>query len=174
MNKFSLGTLVGISSLILVPLLASAASSASGMVGNPPQRPVPSQECVQAIVAQQDLVLSTFDATSAARKSALQAHRDALAAAAAITDETQRQAALKQANDDFRTAMKDLMPANSTEMQAARQAVSDACGGPGHKGGMGLGIGGGFGGGRMMDEFRGHGMRGERCGGPAGPETDAE
>ncbi|MDD5103737.1 MAG: hypothetical protein PHX93_05045 [Candidatus Peribacteraceae bacterium] len=174
MHKFTLGTLVGISSLVLVPLLASAASSAVGTSENPPQRPVPSQECLQAQVAEQDLLLSTFDATSVARKSAMQAHRDVLAAAAAITDETQRQAALQRAHEDFRTAMKDLMPAGSDEMQAARQAVQDACGGSGHKGGMGLDMGGGFGGGRMMGGFGEHGMRGERRGGPAGPETDAE
>jgi len=167
---------VGISSLVLVPLLASAASSASGTSANfPRERPVPSQECIQALVAKQDLVLSTFDATSVARKSAMQTHRDALSAAATLTDETQRQAAVQQANEDFRTAMQDLKPANFAETEAAREAVHDACGGAmGPKGGMGLGRGSGVGGGRMMGEFREHGMRGQRRGGPAGPETGDE
>ncbi len=176
MNKFSLGTLVGISSLVLVPLLASAASSASGTSANPSrERPIPSQECLQALVAKQDMMLDTFDVTSVARKSAMQTHRDALSAAAAITDEAQRQVAVQQANQDFRTAMQDLKPENSTEMEAAREAVHDACGGAmGSQNGMGLGMGGGFGGGHMMGEFRGHGMRGQHRDCPFGAEASDE
>lgn len=174
-KKFSFGVIAGIASLILVPLLASAAPKGfTGMRQQPADRPVPSQECLLAQVAMHDIMSSHREETQSARQAAMQTFRNAIAAAADIADDTQRQSALQQANDDFRTAMKDLMPADSTEMQAGRQAVQDACGGPfGHKG-MGLSIGGGFGGGRMMSEFHGHGMRGERRGGPAGPETDAE
>ncbi|MDD5041571.1 MAG: hypothetical protein PHX87_03960 [Candidatus Peribacteraceae bacterium] len=175
MKKYMFGTIVGISSLILIPILATAASSASGESKTPRQRPVPSQACLQAQVAEQDLMLSTFDATFDARKVAMQAHRDALAAAASISDETQRQAALQQANEDFRTAMKAMMPEDSTQMQTAREAVRDACGGPnGLKGEMGFGIGGGFGGGRMMGGFRGEGMHRGQGKGPPSQESSTD
>lgn len=152
MKKFSIGTLAGVSSLVLIPLLASAASSASGTAPNPPsERPALSQECVQALVAKNDLMLSTFDETSAARKAAMLSHRAALAAAASITDEAQRQEALQQAHEDFRAAMQGLRPANADQMEAAREAVHEACGGAiGPMGGMGRGKGNGVGGGRMM------------------------
>jgi len=170
MKKFSFGTIIGISSLILVPLLASAASSSSAMSGKPSrgERPVPSQECLQAQVAMHDLMSSTMEQTQAARTAAMQAHRDALAAAAKIADDTQREEAVQQAHDDFRTAMENLRPAESDTFTQARDAVRTACGDTGGRGmglglGMGMGMGGGLGAGHRMDGGKGMG-RGMRQG----------
>ncbi len=158
MKKIAFGPIIGISSLILVPLLAQATSSASNASeSSTRQRPTPSQACIQAQVAKQDLMLANMDATAAARRAAIQARRDALAAAATIVDDAARQAALKKANEDFRTAMKDLMQSPSAEMQAATDAVRTACG-EGKGGKSGPKFGEGFGGGRMMGDF--HSSRG--------------
>lgn len=180
MKKFSFGTIIGVSSLILVPLLALAASSSSTGSGKPSrgERPVPSQACIQAQVAKEDLMLSTMDATAVARRAAIQTRRDAFSAAASIVDDVQRQAAIKKANDDFQTAMKALIETKSTEMKAAMDAVRTACagqaGGKGGKGGpeFNQGFGGGFGGGRMMGEQKG--MRGRHEGGQKSSETSSD
>ena len=162
MKNYSFGTIAGIASLVLVPLLASAASSVAGTPEDTQrERPVPSQECLQAQVAKHDLMAAGMDETMAARKAAMQVHRDALDAAAAIADDAGRQTAVQQANEAFRTSMQTLIGSKSDEMQAAMEAMRDACGGFGPKGGMGAGLGGGMGGGRMMDGHgRGQGMRG--------------
>ncbi|MDO8468267.1 MAG: hypothetical protein Q7S29_00720 [Candidatus Peribacter sp.] len=161
MKKFSFGTIIGISSLILVPLLASAASASSVGAEKPArERPIPSQECLQAQVAMQDLMSSTMEQTQAARTAAMQAHRDALTAAAKIADDTQRQEALTQAHEAFRTAMENFRPAESDAFTEARDAVRTACGDAGGRGmglGMGMGMGGGFGVGHTMGGGKGMG-----------------
>ncbi len=135
---------------------ASAAFAAQADSGTPRaarEFPVPTQQCLQALAAKEEVVLAEFDSQSAQRKAAVQAHRDALAAAAAIADDDERKAAMQQAREAFRADMQE----PSEAMQAAMDAVRDACGG-------GFGQGFGPGSGPMKGMMRG-GMHGERRGG---------
>lgn len=167
--KYAFGTVVGISSLILVPILATAASSASGTKLNADTRPVPSQQCLQAQVAAHDLMATNQEETQAARQAAMKTYRDAIAAAAQITDDAARQEAVQAARDALRTAMQNLMPNQTDAMKTAMQAVRDACGGA--KGGFGMGMGfkGGFG--PMMEGRRGGKGMGMRRGWQQAPEA---
>ncbi|MDD4318800.1 MAG: hypothetical protein PHW10_00525 [Candidatus Peribacteraceae bacterium] len=138
MKKFTLGVIAGASSLALaVPLVAQLASAASGVSSNAARtQPIPSQTCVEALADADGTQLSNMDTFFAAHKTALQARKDALTAAATITDDTQRQEAVKKANDDFRTAMESQQDA----MASARESVKTACG---NAGGFGMGFGAG-------------------------------
>lgn len=131
MKKFTLGVMAGASSLLVaVPLLAtlsSAQSSISSSTTTGGERPIPSQACVSALAAQEDFMLSNMDAMHATHKTTMTAHRDALTAAAAITDDTARQEALKTAHEAMRTAMEAAME-SAPDPTATMEAVRDACG----------------------------------------------
>jgi hypothetical protein len=153
MKKFTLGALAGVTAVIVaVPILAefTSAQSSSSTSPVPKQRPVPSQACVQALAGSDAAYLANVDTFISAQKSAMQAQESALTAAASVTDSTQRQAAVKKANDDFRAAMKTAMQAQQTAMKTATDAVKSSCGNAagfgGGFGGFGMGIMGGFGG----------------------------
>ncbi len=162
MKKFTLGVMTGAAALVIaVPLVAhisSAASSAAGSAGSTAfNRPVPTQACIQAMAALDKVRLDEFDAHAAAmnvlEKSRLQADYDALNTAGPISDDAQRQAALKTARQNERNALKNqTLPAESAAMQTVLQNVKTACGG------MGM-MGHGFGG-MMMGGFKGHMMGG--------------
>lgn len=125
-NKFLLGAIAGASALIVaVPLIAELTSAQGSGAGS--MSSIPSQACVQALVAKDTAVLSTIDAETAARKTALQAHQAALQKAAGLTDDAARQAAVKKANDDLRTAMKNAKQSESDEKRAM-DGVKAACG----------------------------------------------
>ena len=178
MKKFTMGAIAGASALALsIPIVLQFASAASSdgsisfFVNGAQQRPVPSQACVQALASQDDSFLKNIDAMIATHKTAMQAHKDALVAAAQIADDTQRVAALKKANEDFRTAMKAAMDAKKIDHQADIDALKTVCGdsfgphgmmmhGPGGPG-MGMMMGKPFGG-------KGHHMRGP------GPDDDGD
>jgi hypothetical protein len=139
-SKFTLGAIAGASTLALsVPIvlqLVSAASldgSSSVTLGS--NRPVPSQACVSAMAAMDDYFLQNADAMIAAHKAATVAHKNALLAAAQLTDETARAEAVKKAQEDMRAAMKAAMDAQGKPTEAM-DALKAACG----------------------DTFRGHGM----------------
>ena len=157
MNKFTLGAIAGVTVVgMAIPILAqisnaqSVSSSASAKMSS-----VPSQACVQAMVTMEDGFVTTMDTIAKSRKTAMQAHIDALKAAAAITDDTQRVAALKKANDDMRTAMKAAMP-SQLDRKATMDALRTACGDM--KGGKMMGhMFGDFGG--PMGGHRGGGMK---------------
>ena len=129
-------------------------------------RPVPTQACVLALAEQEGTYLSTVDTLIAARKSAMQIHKDALTAASAIADDAQRAAAVQKANDDLRAAMEAARKAQGdgkTQMDALKTACGDSAFrgfGPMTGGGMP-----GFGGRGMGMQARGEGR------GP-GPRTD--
>lgn len=156
MKKFTIGAVSGVSALALAfPLFASAQSAPSA---NDAARPVPSQVCVQALAAQESTMIANMDSMTAARKAAMQAHQTALSAAASITDDAQRQDALKKANEDMRAAMKTGMDANKETVKSGMDAVKTACG----NGGFHLSFGmGGFRGpmhGKMMKHFGDRGV----------------
>lgn len=91
-------------------------------------RPAPSTECIEAMAAKSDVFLADIDAKVAAKKSAMQTRKDALLAAAALTDDAARTDAVKKANEAFRNSMKSLRESQSTERKAAIEAVKAACG----------------------------------------------
>jgi len=145
------------SAVLVSASAAFAAQAGSGTPRAAREFPVPTQQCLQALAAKEEVVLAEFDSQSAQRKATVQAHRDALAAAAAIADDDERKAAMQQARETFRADMQE----PSEAMQAAMDAVRDACGG--ERGGFGQGFGPGSG--PMKGMMRG-GMHGERRGGP--------
>lgn len=165
MNKsFTYGAVAGISSLALaVPFLAqisSAASTGSSAATTTAKaaRPAPTQACVVALVAKDDAFLANVDTMIAAQKTATQTHRNALNAAASITDDTQRQAAVKAADEAFRTAMKTAMESHMTVDKTQMEALKTACGNAGMGGGMHFEMGMGMGGpghGGMKGHMRG-------------------
>ncbi len=144
MKPFTIGVAVGMTALTLaVPLIVQVSSAASGQsssVGGmfrKREMPAPSQACVQALAGKDTAMLGTMDAMMAKHKAVMSAHRDALLLAADIQDETQRQAAVKKANEDMRTAMQADRDAGETEtMKAAMEAVKTACGTMGFGRGM--------------------------------------
>lgn len=135
MNKFTLGMVAGMSTLTLaVPVLAQLSLAADETA--PANALVPSQACVEAMVALEDQHLANFDQHIAAQKTRIQERRDALATIADIADDSTREEALKQLRDDLKSSREDMQP--SDEMKAAMDAVRTACG----------------------DAFRGHGPMG--------------
>ncbi len=151
MNKFTLGAATGATSLLIaIPMFAqmagAASSSSTTMTGK--ARPIPTQTCILAMADHETAMLSTIDARTAAHKAAATAKRDALKAAAALTDDTARMEALKKAQETFKAAMESTMKAKD---ETAMTALKTACGdsfpmGMGHKGGMG----------DMKDKMRGN------------------
>lgn len=113
-STFTYGAVAGITTLALaVPLIAQISSAAGAGTGAKPfARVAPTQAQVQEMIARDDAFLSNIDAIVTLGKSTTQAHRDALAAAALITDDTQRQTAVQKANEDMRTAMQVALAAN--------------------------------------------------------------
>ncbi len=161
MKKFTLGVVAGMSSLALaVPILAqvsSAASSSSAATKAARQRPIPSQACVTAEAGLDDAFVANADTMNAAQKAAKQAHSIALKAAALIADDTQRQTAVKNANDALQTAMKAAMVTQSTQIKTATDAVRAACGAAmGMRESM-MGDIKGFAGGKMTGPMHGRG-----------------
>ncbi len=124
-RNFTLGAIAGASSLALaVPLLAQFASA---QTTSSSMRPAPTQACLQAMVTLDDAHLQNFDAMTAKHKQDLMAKRDALAAAASLTDDAQRQAALQKMHEDMR-AMKDTAITPPEAITTAMNAVRAACG----------------------------------------------
>jgi hypothetical protein len=86
--------------------------------------------------------LAVMDAMTAAHKTALQARKDALDAAASLADDTARQEAVQKAQETFRSAMESVQ--QSDAMKTAMEAMQESCGGEGFgfkRGGMGMGMG---------------------------------
>jgi hypothetical protein len=143
MNKFTLGAVAGMSSIALaVPLLAQIAGAQSGgvSVAAGDDMPVPSQACALALVDMEDYHLAHFDEMMNKQKQTMQKHRDALAAAALIADDTQRQESLKAARAEM-IALKSDTDFDSNETESLRAAVKTACGNIMMFGGKGHGPG---------------------------------
>lgn len=144
LNKFTLGAVAGIAALALaVPILAQISSaqvsSASTTTSSSPSftRPIPTQQQVTDMAAKDAAYLKNIDAMVTIQKSATQTHEDALTAAASITDDTARQAAVKKANDDERTTIQNAMTANP-DLKSAMMPFGDH--GFGGRGGMERGL----------------------------------
>jgi hypothetical protein len=163
-SAFTLGAVTGSAALIVaVPLLAQFAGAQSSSSSSAPwskgQRPTPTQACVQAMAGKDAAYLSNIDAFMTAEKAATQAHENALNAAAAITDDTQRKTAVQNADKAFHDAMQTAQQTMQTAEKSAMDALKTACNIPGQSGGKGPGMKGGFGfGPGMMGGERGKGL----------------
>lgn len=152
-TSFTFGAIAGATSLaIALPMVAQLASAATdtNSTNQAGARPVPTQECVLALAERDTNFLAKIDSMTAAHKAATIAHRDALTAAAAITDDTERQDALKKAQEDFRTAIQTAR--GSEDHTAGMEALKAACG-DSFRGGFGMSMKGG-------DRMGGHMMKG--------------
>ena len=127
MKKFTLGALSGISALAIgFPLVAqmSFAQSSEAAASAQANRPVPTQACVQAMANLESVKLSHFDTHQAEMKDKLEEHLTALQAAAALSDEDARKAALQAMHE----SMKAEKPEAPADVQAAQEALKTACG----------------------------------------------
>jgi hypothetical protein len=120
-HKFTLGVVAGLSSIALaIPLLSQISNAASADASTStvttthmkPTRPLPTIQNVQDMITRDTAFLKNADAIVALQKSATQTHLTELTAAASITDDTARQAAVKKANDDERSAIQAGIVAN--------------------------------------------------------------
>ncbi len=113
MNKFTLGAVAGMTTLLIaVPLaaqFAGAQSASSALNKMYMKNGTITQEQVQEMITHTDTMLQNIDAITAAHKSAMQTLKTALTAAAAMTDDTQRAEAVKAAHDAMRTSMEASM-----------------------------------------------------------------
>ncbi len=134
MNKFTLGAIAGISALALaVPIIAQVSSAATAAPTNgttasaakPFTRPIPTQQQVLDMAAKDDAFLNNIDAFISLQKTAIEAHKTALTAAASVADATQRQAAVQKANDDERTAIQNGITANPGLKSASMMGFGD-------------------------------------------------
>lgn len=115
--------------VIAVPLVAQVSNAQStGSTTSTATAAIPSQACVEAMANVENVRLSQFDTMNAKRKQSMQTRASALAAAAKITDDTERQDALKQIREDMKTEMESMKDSVPTEIQTAMDAVKTACG----------------------------------------------
>ena len=131
MNKYIIGGVAGATSLaVAFPLIAQLASAAdsSASAQSRAARAVPTQACVQAMADKDAAFLANIDTMMANQKKLTQARKDALSAAASITDDTQRSAAVEAAQTAFHDAMKALFDAEKEERTAGLEAFKTACG----------------------------------------------
>lgn len=129
MNKFRLGIITGMSSMVIaVPILSVAAYAQSSTSTEAAVQAIPSQACVEALANVEQMRLDQFDLMNDKRKEGIKQRVDSLRTAAAITSATDRQAALKQMRETEK-ALHDTMKEDvSDEIQAAMDAVKTACG----------------------------------------------
>lgn len=129
-NKFLLGAVSGITALTAaVPLLAQV-TNAQTPASTPPTSSDPSltahanapltADQIKDMVTHDDAFLANIDAAVSVEKTAIQAHRYALASAATITDDTTRQEAVQKANEAYRTAIHDAVSAHPDLKEALR------------------------------------------------------
>ncbi len=158
-NKFTLGVLSGISALTLaVPILAQVSNAASAdtlaagatisasavaTAPTPDARTPPTPPTLDEMITRETNALANVDAAVTLQKSTLSAHLEALKAAAGITDEAQRQAAIRAADEARRTTIDAAVTANPD--------LKDAL----------MGFGGGHGRGGPGDFGHGHGPDGD-------------
>ncbi len=119
-KKFMLGALSGVSALAIgFPLAAQVAGAQSASGADIPAiedrlfaRPALTDDQLQKMIAGDQAILDNLDELVSAIRSATQAHKDALTAALSITDEDNRQEAVRAAMDARRDVIKGFMEAN--------------------------------------------------------------
>ncbi len=144
LKPFTLGAVAGVTSLVLaVPIIAqvSLAATSSAMDGvtamaGKRTRPAPTQQDVTDMAARAGSFLANIDAFVTVQKSVTQSLQSALTAAASITDDAQRQAAVQKAHEDMRAAIEAAVTAHP-DLKLAMMPLGHK--GPGHQGKMGRG-----------------------------------
>ncbi len=119
-KKFITGAASGLAVALAIPAFAQVTGGSASSTGAVPSHPpfmmreqrTFTQEDIQQMIARDDAFLANIDDLIASRKAATQTHRAALAAAASITDETERQEAVQKAHEDMRAAMEAYMAAH--------------------------------------------------------------
>ncbi len=130
MKKFHLGVAAStLGVLVAIPLITqiSLVSAARNATETAKKMTGPTSACVQALAAKDTAFLSTIDANIALQKTATQAHKDALTAAAALTDDGARTTAFMKAEKEFMTAMAKIILGGEDKKVA--EAIRTACGG---------------------------------------------
>lgn len=114
-STLAAGAIAGITALTLaIPVFAqSSTGSPSSPAASFFRHMGPAtQQHVQDMIAKDDAFLQNIDAFVTIQKNATQAHKAALTAAAALTDDTARQTAVAKAQADLRAAMQAALTAN--------------------------------------------------------------
>ena len=143
--KFSKSFIIGsVATLGLVAVSSVAFAQTVTTIPAPTLDPV---ACSAALDAQNSAMGPAMDALNTATKAALSTKTTALKAAVALTDVTQRNTAIKAANEAFRTAQAAAMTQFQTATKTTMDALRTAC--PGLGGGRGMGMGPGMGMGGM-------------------------
>lgn len=132
MNKFRLGIITGMSSIIIaVPVIsqvAGAQSSTASTRTTASSHVAPTQACVLAMTTVDELRLKNFDTEMAAHKQQLQTRVSTLKSAAALTDDAAREDALKQMREDMQKSHDTMKDSVNPEIKTAMDAVRKACG----------------------------------------------
>ncbi|MEI8230418.1 MAG: hypothetical protein WCG83_04760 [Candidatus Peregrinibacteria bacterium] len=136
LSKYTIGAVAGIATLAVALPFVSQFTNAAG-TGTPFTHPILTQVQVQAMVTKDQAFLTNIDAFVTIQKNAVQAHETALTAAAAIADDTQRDAAVKKANTDERAAIQAALTATPAIQSAMMRFGGDRGFGEG-KGGPGM------------------------------------
>ncbi|OGJ61170.1 hypothetical protein A3C37_05325 [Candidatus Peribacteria bacterium RIFCSPHIGHO2_02_FULL_53_20] len=113
MKRFiAAGVLTGLSALALAAPIAGAQGVGSSASAQARVRPSLTQENVQKMIDKHNKFLTNIDAVVSLFKNATTTHRDALVAASNMTDATARKAAVKSANEAYRTTIQNGLKAN--------------------------------------------------------------
>lgn len=133
MKKLLFRTGIGaLAVLLAVPAaIQVAGAQSSEQKSTKSMRSVPTQSCLQAMLAVEDVRLSEFDAMTAKMKQHMQKQREALASAAALSDENARKEAMQKMRQDMKSSMKSAKDQQSSAMQSAMEAAKTACGNAG-------------------------------------------
>ena len=148
-NKFTIGVITGMAALVAaVPAIAQISSAATPATTDatattatndqaraPKAWVVPGSTVasVQEMITRDQDFLANVDASVSLQKTTTQAHLSALQAAASITDDAQREAAVKQAEDARRVAIDAAITANPNLKMGMMFGGHGGPGGPGGK-----------------------------------------
>ncbi len=130
MNKTMKKVLSGITGLALAAPMAMNIAFAESDTDTKTDSFTITQACVDARTAADDATIASKNTEHASEIAAIQAHKAALIAAAALTDATAKKDAFKKAETDLRAALKSAMETSRTAMKASMDAVKTACGKP--------------------------------------------
>lgn len=142
--------LIGVPGLVL-SLIAGVAFAQTGSVSSSSSVAADPQACSAAVSAQNPVLLRAMDSRTAAEKTAMIAHSDALVAALRISDVSEREAAIQEARKTFQDAMREAMERFQEDTKDAREALQSCRG-------LGIGFPGGGRMGMMHGDGRGRGF----------------
>lgn len=124
--KVTAGVVAGMMAALAIPVFAQTGTTSSAENTAPPQDVRPpfeergplTQEQLQEMITREQTALEHIDEIVAIHKDAMQDHIAALTAAASITDDAERQEAVKAAHQAMREQIKAAIEANPDLQQA--------------------------------------------------------